>query len=253
MDNNDINQMLQHLDATYIDFNIVYNEIYKYCIDIKTLVEINILTILNKTMWHLYNYNLFLTEKDIFNLYKINCAGIFTCDLFNEPSKVLYLNNDDNNDDNHANFNDNDDDNNNDDDYDDDDDYDIVYSYGKKNKKFMSFYINNKDLEYILNKLNTKFDVNNFSILLEDEIKNINSSEILKYKIDRYILNYNRKFKPMYLVSNMYDLINLNLSMLNPLIKTELDENYTFVVLIENQLETTTDIVELFTNAIFSV
>ena len=57
----------------------------------------------------------------------------------------------------------------------------------------------------------------------------------------------------MYLVPNMYDLINLNLSMLNPTIKTELDENYTFVVLIENQLETTTDIVELFTNAIFSV
>ena len=53
MDNNDIKQILQYLDDRYIDFNIIYNEIYKYCIDIKTLLEINILTILNKTMWHL--------------------------------------------------------------------------------------------------------------------------------------------------------------------------------------------------------
>ena len=246
MDNidNHIYQMIEHLNKTYIDFNIIYNDIYKYCIDIKTLLEINILTILNKTMWHLYNYDLFLTEKDIFNLYKINYAGIFTCDLFNEPSNGLHLND---NYYNHAILNHNNDNYDDEsDDYDDGDDYE----YGKKYKKFMSFYINNKDLEYILNKLNIHFDGNNFSILLEDEIKN--SSELLNYKIDKYILNYNKKFKPSYLLPNMYDLINLNLSMLNPTIKMELDANYTFVVLIENQLETTTDIIELFTNAIFS-
>ena len=248
MDNdNNIYQMIKHLNKTYIDFNIIYNDIYKYCIDIKTLLEINILTILNKTMWHLYNYNLFLTEKDIFNLYKINYAGIFTCDLFNEPGNELDLND---NYYNHAIFeHNNDNDNDNDD---DEDDYDVDYSYGKKYKKFMSFYINNKDLEYILSKLNTHFDGNKFTIILEDEIKTIDISKLLKYKLDKYILNYNRNFKPMYVLPNMYDFINLNLSMLNPTIKKELDENYTFVVLIENQLETTTDIVELFTNAIFS-
>ena len=84
MDDN-IHQMIQHLDNIYNNYSILQSDIYKYCIDIKTLLEINILTILNKTIWHLYNYNLSLSEKDSYNLYKLNYEGIFTCDLFNKP------------------------------------------------------------------------------------------------------------------------------------------------------------------------
>jgi len=232
MDDN-IHQMIQHLDNIYNNYSILQSDIYKYCIDIKTLLEINILTILNKTIWHLYNYNLSLSEKDSYNLYKLNYEGIFTCDLFNKPS-ILDLNLLDQ----YIKYG-----------YDEIDDGDISYNL---NKKFISFYINNNSLAYILNKLNNNFDSNKFSIIVEDEIKNINKEELINNKIDKYILNYNLNKSIRYILPNMYDLINFNLNLLNPNIKTELNSNYTFVVLIENELETNTDIIELFIQSLYN-
>jgi len=50
----------------------------------------------------------------------------------------------------------------------------------------------------------------------------------------------------------MYNLINYNLNSRNPNIKKELDANYTFVVLIENELETKTNIIELLMNSLYN-
>jgi hypothetical protein len=232
MDNN-IYQSIEDIDKMYNNYSISVLDIYKYCIDIKTLFEINILTILNKTIWHLYNYNLSLSEKDSYNLYKLNYEGIFTCDLFNKPS-ILDLNLLDQ----YIKYG-----------YDEIDDGDISYNL---NKKFISFYINNNSLEYILDKLNNNFDNDKFSIIVEDEIKNINKEKLINNKIDKYILNYNLNNSIRYILPNMYDLINFNLNSLNPNIKKELDANYTFVVLIENELETNTDIIELLMNSLYN-
>lgn len=232
MDNN-IYQSIEDIDKMYNNYSISVLDIYKYCIDIKTLFEINILTILNKTIWHLYNYNLSLSEKDSYNLYKLNYEGIFTCDLFNKPS-ILDLNLLDQ----YIKYG-----------YDEIDDGDISYNL---NKKFISFYINNNSLEYILDKLNNNFDNDKFSIIVEDEIKNINKEKLINNKIDKYILNYNLNNSIRYILPNMYDLINFNLNSLNPNIKKELNANYTFVVLIENELETKTDIIELLMNSLYN-
>ena len=232
MDNN-IYQSIEDIDKMYNNYSISVLDIYEYCIDIKTLFEINILIILNKTIWHLYNYNLSLSEKDSYNLYKLNYEGIFTCDLFNKPS-ILDLNLLDQ----YIKYG-----------YDEIDDGDISYNL---NKKFISFYINNNSLEYILDKLNNNFDNDKFSIILEDEIKNINKEKLINNKIDKYILNYNLNNSIRYILPNMYDLINFNLNSLNPNIKKELDANYTFVVLIENELETNTDIIELLMNSLYN-
>ena len=232
MDNN-IYQSIEDIDKMYNNYSISVLDIYKYCIDIKTLFEINILTILNKTIWHLYNYNLSLSEKDSYNLYKLNYEGIFTCDLFNKSS-ILDLNLLDQ----YIKYG-----------YDEIDDGDISYNL---NKKFISFYINNNSLEYILDKLNNNFDNDKFSIIVEDEIKYINKEELINNKIDKYILNYNLDKSIRYILPNMYDLINYNLNSLNPNIKKELNANYTFVVLIENELETKTDIIELLMNSLYN-
>lgn len=232
MDNN-IYQSMEDIDKMYNNYSISVLDIYEYCIDIKTLFEINILTILNKTIWHLYNYNLYLNKKETYNLYKLNYEGIFTCDLFNKPS-ILDLNLLDK----YIEYG-----------YDEIDDGDISYNL---NKKFISFYINNNSLEYILDKLNNNFDNDKFSIILEDEIENINKEELINNKIDKYILNYNLDKSSRYILPNMYDLINYNLNSLNPNIKKELDANYTFVVLIENELETNTDIIELLMQSLYN-
>jgi len=231
--NTNIYQSMEDRDKMYDNYSISELDIYKYCIDIKTLFEINILIILNKTIWHLYNYNLSLSEKDSYNLYKLNYEGIFTCDLFNKPS-ILDLNLLDQ----YIKYG-----------YDEIDDGDISYNL---NKKFISFYINNNSLEYILDKLNNNFDNDKFSIIVEDEIKNINKEKLINNKIDKYILNYNLNNSIRYILPNMYDLINFNLNSLNPNIKKELDANYTFVVLIENELETNTDIIELLMNSLYN-
>lgn len=232
MDNN-IYQSMEDIDKMYNNYSISVLDIYEYCIDIKTLFEINILTILNKTIWHLYNYNLYLNKKETYNLYKLNYEGIFTCDLFNKPS-ILDLNLLDK----YIEYG-----------YDEIDDGDISYNL---NKKFISFYINNNSLEYILDKLNNNFDNDKFSIILEDEIENINKEELINNKIDKYILNYNLDKSSRYILPNMYDLIKYNLNSLNPNIKKELDANYTFVVLIENELETNTDIIELLMQSLYN-
>ena len=232
MDNN-IYQSIEDIDKMYNNYSISVLDIYEYCIDIKTLFEINILIILNKTIWHLYNYNLYLNKKETYNLYKLNYEGIFTCDLFNKPS-ILDLNLLDK----YIEYG-----------YDEIDDGDISYNL---NKKFISFYINNNSLAYILNKLNNNFDSNKFSIIVEDEIENINKEELINNKIDKYILNYNLDKSSRYILPNMYDLINYNLNSLNPNIKKELDANYTFVVLIENELETKTNIIELLIQTLYN-
>jgi len=232
MDNN-IYQSIEDIDKMYNNYSISVLDIYEYCIDIKTLFEINILIILNKTIWHLYNYNLYLNKKETYNLYKLNYEGIFTCDLFNKPS-ILDLNLLDK----YIEYG-----------YDEIDDGDISYNL---NKKFISFYINNNSLAYILNKLNNNFDSNKFSIIVEDEIENINKEELINNKIDKYILNYNLDKSSRYILPNMYDLINYNLNSLNPNIKKELDANYTFVVLIENELETKTNIIELLIQSLYN-
>ena len=231
--NTNIYQSMEDRDKMYDNYSISELDIYKYCIDIKTLVEINMLSILNKTVCHLYNYNVYLSETDTYNLYKLNYEGIFTCDLFNKPS-ILDLNLLDQ----YIKYG-----------YDEIDDGDISYNL---NKKFISFYINNNSLEYILDKLNNNFDNDKFSIILEDEIKNINKEKLINNKIDKYILNYNLNNSIRYILPNMYDLINFNLNSLNPNIKKELDANYTFVVLIENELETNTDIIELLMNSLYN-
>jgi len=232
MDNN-IYQSIEDIDKMYNNYSISVLDIYEYCIDIKTLFEINILIILNKTIWHLYNYNLYLNKKETYNLYKLNYEGIFTCDLFNKPS-ILDLNLLDK----YIEYG-----------YDEIDDGNISYNL---NKKFISFYINNNSLEYILDKLNNNFDNDKFSIILEDEIENINKEELINNKIDKYILNYNLDKSSRYILPNMYDLIKYNLNSLNPNIKKELDANYTFVVLIENELETNTDIIELLMQSLYN-
>lgn len=232
MDNN-IYQSMEDIDKMYNNYSISVLDIYEYCIDIKTLFEINILTILNKTIWHLYNYNLYLNKKETYNLYKLNYEGIFTCDLFNKPS-ILDLNLLDK----YIEYG-----------YDEIDDENISYYLYKK---FISFYINNNSLEYILDKLNNNFDNDKFSIILEDEIENINKEELINNKIDKYILNYNLDKSSRYILPNMYDLIKYNLNSLNPNIKKELDANYTFVVLIENELETNTDIIELLMQSLYN-
>ena len=232
MDNN-IYQSIEDIDKMYNNYSISVLDIYEYCIDIKTLFEINILIILNKTIWHLYNYNLYLNKKETYNLYKLNYEGIFTCDLFNKPS-ILDLNLLDK----YIEYG-----------YDEIDDGNISYNL---NKKFISFYINNNSLEYILDKLNNNFDNDKFSIILEDEIENINKEELINNKIDKYILNYNLDKSSRYILPNMYDLIKYNLNSLNPNIKKELDANYTFVVLIENELETKTNIIELLMNSLYN-
>ena len=87
---------------------------------------------------------------------------------------------------------------------------------------------------------------------MEDEIENINKEELINNKIDKYILNYNLDKSSRYILPNMYDLIKYNLNSLNPNIKKELDANYTFVVLIENELETNTDIIELLMQSLYN-
>ena len=232
MDNN-IYQSIEEIDKMYDNYSISELDIYKYCIDIKTLFEINMLTILNKTVCHLYNYNVYLSETDTYNLYKLNYEGIFTCDLFNKTSELdLNLL------EQYSEY-----------DYDELDEGNISYNL---HKKFISFYINNNSLEYILDKLNNNFDNDKFSIILEDEIKNINKEELINNKIDKYILNYNLDKSSRYILPNMYNLITYNLNSRNPNIKKELNANYTFVVLIENELETNTNIIELLMQSLYN-
>ena len=71
--------------------------------------------------------------------------------------------------------------------------------------------------------------------------------------MDKYILSYDLNNVPRETLVHNYLSLQTNLDMLNPNIKVELTEKYTFLVLIENELETKTDIIELFANAIFDM
>jgi hypothetical protein len=209
------------------NYIFTYTEICKVCINIKYLFELNLLVLSNRTNWFIYYNNSNINKKDIDNLFHINKKGIFTCNLFNESMNEdkIYIK-----------------------DY-DCADYDGIDAREYK-KKFISCYINNNELENIMNKLNMYFNNNKFTIILENEIKEKSTNKNENNNLDKYILSYDIDNLPRDTISYKYLSLQKNLNLLNPKIKTELTENYTFLVLIENELETKTDLIELFTNAI---
>jgi hypothetical protein len=206
-----------------------YVDIIKYSIDVTNLILCNLLYLLDKSGWFIYYNNSNLTEQNMEDLFTINKSGILTCCLFNEPVNKYKMYGRE-----CANL---------------DDDIDTR----EQKKKFMSCYINNNELENILTKLNMYFNNNKFIIILENEIKQKNNVETQSTDLDKYTLSYDLNNGPRDNIVCNYLSLQKKLDMFNPIIKTELIENYTFVVLIENELETKTDIIELFTNAIFDM
>jgi hypothetical protein len=223
MDN--IHQELSISNQYPHNYIFTYSEICKVCINIQYLFELNLLLLSNRITWFIYYNNSNINKKDSNNLGNINKKGIFTCNLFNESvneHKIYIKNYDSSN-------------------------YDGIDAREYK-KKFISCYINNNELQNILNKLNMYFNNNKFTIILENEIKE--KSTNVNNDLDKYILSYDIDNLPRDTISYKYLSLQTKLNMLNTTIKNELIENYTFVVLIENELETKTDIIELFTNAI---
>ena len=205
-----------------------YLDTTKYCTNLRHLIISNLLYLLDKSGWFIYYNNSNLSEQNIEDLFTINKLGMLTCCLFNEPMNKYKIYGRE-----CANL---------------DDDIDIR----EQKKKFISFYIANNELENILNKLKMYFNNNRFSIILENEIKE-NKTKDNNIILDKYILSYDIDNLHRDTLSYKYVTLQNNLDMLNPNIKKELIDNYTFVIIIENELETNTDIITLFRNAIFDL
>lgn len=219
------------LDITLINklypnnWQITYTDVL-ICKNISDLLYANLCNILKKMNWFIYINNFTIYDDDIKLLFEINNLGILTCNLFNQLHNDEFI-------------------------YGDDERVQLNYSnkdLREKRKKYISCFIPNSMVEHIykkykLNNNNNNYNNKSIKFILQNKLQN---------ELQDNIIIYDFYMKPIQDINKMFYILQYYLNKLNPNIVEDINKNYTFITIYENELETDTNIIKYFHNLIVS-
>ena len=234
------------INEIYSNKDMSYTTMYNNCCNIYNLILYNLYKLKNIYINFIYIIDFNLTEHQIDLLFKLNqSTKLITLNMFVERSNK-----------------------NN-----------IYYNNSKKfsiyNKKYISAFIHNDEIENLLNKVKTynsnRFNKYKLKVYLEDYIKNakVKTNKLENSEIEDIIseYKYSNKLNLKYLDKNMHkykDILSIyaysnftnctlnyikttfdNFKHLKPSLISEINANYTEFLIFENAFETKTNLVDI--------
>jgi hypothetical protein len=248
------------IDEIYINKDMSFTTMYNNCCNVYKFIIYNLYKLKNNYINFIYIIDFNLTEHQLDLLFKINqSAKLITLNMFVERSnkdniylkKALQYNN-----------------------------YDDSPVFSMYNKKYISAFIHNDEIEKLLNKVKTyndnRFNKYKLKVYLEDYIKKarVKTNKLENSEIEDIIpeSQYRNKLNLKYLDKNMhkykdifsiYAYSNLNyytmnniktifddFTQLHPSLVSEIKENYTEFLIYEDAFETKTNLVDILYNFI---